>query len=309
MEDNSQTYNTSEREEIESLAAAYALGVLDEQDPDFSKFEQLLEAGDPILAEALEAHIGTATLLSHLPPQVEPPAALKDQLLTKVASRKADPLSERLDKYQKDKSAITEDLQRTIRKKNRMLIGVSLISGLLLCTLIALNVQKAAKLDWAADTIDKMVKQRDSLSALALPPTTDGSPKVASTGNGLGIADALVAPVVTMFQEGSARKINLSTLTAPSNHRLFYSAKQNVVVLMKENLGASDAKHQYAVWQYVGATPQPLGAFTISAAAPYPMYAFATSGRPESFSVSLEPRGSLGARPQGPILFTGSLKK
>lgn len=302
MNDNlAHSENTTEHDRIESLAAAYVLGALPETEPDFKEFEALLESGDPYVGHTLEGYFNAVSLLADLAPQFDAPASLKAGLITKATTYQQNGFSHRLAQSEADKAALP--LERKLKTKNRTIIGISFVGGLLVCILLALNVSNSAKLDRSNDLMKALLHQTDSLRGLTAA-TTNTAP--ASTNGDIaefGIDKALVGPVISMFQEGSGRKINLSTHTAPSNDMLYYSPKRKVVVVMRGELAPVDENHTYELWAQVGSgAPKPVGTFRIDANSKQPMYAMATTlDAVDSFSLSVEPKGGSQTR-TGPVV-------
>lgn len=119
---------------IESLARAYVLGDLVEGDQEYLRFESLIEARDPVLMNSLEELFKRSVALG---------AAVR---------------------YGSEDEFAPNPLQAKLRSKNRMLIVVSLIGGLLICLLLAMNVSKSAKLERSNDLMKGLMSKVDSLS-------------------------------------------------------------------------------------------------------------------------------------------------
>ena len=300
-----QPNNPLHRERIESLAAAYVLGALPESEPDYQDFERLLEANDPYLNEVLEQYFASSVLLADLAPQHDAPAFVKEQILSSASAYKQNGFSERLTQYDADKQALP--LERKLRTKNRTIIGVSLISGIIICLLLAMNVSNSAKLDRSNDLMKALLHKTDSLQALSTGTTTN-IPGTSTSVNTIGIDGALVGPVISMFQEGSGRKITLSTLTAPGHDLLYFSPKQHVVVVMRGELPPIDENHTYQLWSHKGSgAPQSVGTFRVDATSKQPMYAIATNlDAIDSFSLTVEPKGGSTTR-TGPVIRTSHM--
>jgi hypothetical protein len=122
--------------DIESLARAYVLGDLSEGSDEYTQFESLLEAQDPVLMQSLEALFKRSVALG---------AAVR---------------------YGEEESDIPNPLAGKVRSKNRQLIVISLVAGLLICLLLAMNVSKSAKLDRSNDLMKGLMSKVDSLSRI-----------------------------------------------------------------------------------------------------------------------------------------------
>ncbi|HYM20051.1 MAG TPA: hypothetical protein VEW28_03495 [Candidatus Kapabacteria bacterium] len=127
-------YSNAEQNEIESLAKAYVLGDLVEGDQEYIRFESLLDARDPVLMKSLESLFERSVALG---------AAVQ---------------------YGSTGETAPNPLQQKLRSKNRLLVIISVVAGLLICLLLALNVMNSAKLDRSKDLMKALLTKYDSLS-------------------------------------------------------------------------------------------------------------------------------------------------
>lgn len=292
--DNERTYSQSEREEIEALASAYVLGALTENEGDFARFQALLEAGDPLLATTLEELFESSLVLAESVPEVDAPAHIKSALLAKVASGERDGTTERMVAYGRDKAPVPASMVQKLRAKNRTLIGVSVVGGLLICTLLALNVMKTAKLERSSDLMKALLKQTDSLN---------------HTVREYAVNDSLVRCVLSMLQEENARLVTMTTPQQPMHHHVFFSPKQKMVVVMREDLPVLDSSHCYEIWAVVDHKPTPIGNFVVDPKDKEPMYTFkADLASAEAFGLSIEERGQT-PNPNSPMIFVGEVPR
>lgn len=292
--DNERTYSQAEREEIEALASAYALGVLTESEPDFARFQSLLEAGDPVLVNALEECFESSVALADSAEQIDAPASIKSALLNRISNAEKQGTTERMVTYGNDKTPVPASIVRKIRSKNRTLISVSVVGGLLICTLLAMNVMKSAKLDRSADLMKSLLKQTDSLRA---------------SNHEYAVSDSLVRCVLGMLQEENARLVTMTTPAQPKHQHLFFSPKQKMVVVMREDLPILDSMHYYEVWAVVDHKPTPVGNFVVDPKDKEPMYTFkADLASADAFGISVETRGAA-PNPQSPMIFAGEVPR
>ena len=297
MEDHRKTYTNAEREEIESLAAAYALGAISEHEPEHAKFNELLSANDPLLNELLETFLEDAVLLAATAPQVDAPAFAKENLLTAVEELGANYSSERLIKYHPEKPPIPVTTYQTLRKKNRTIVTILVVTGLLMCMLIAMNVIKSAKVDRSADLLRDAIKQNDSLRALV--GTTVSSPQ--NTGGSSGQLER----VLDLIGDPATRTVTLTPFTGGSiKQRLFFNSKEHLVVVLRDHLGPLDSAHCYQLWSYNAANvPQAIGSFVVSKTDEHSAYLVESGDvQPSTFAISIEPKGG-STSPKGSMLF------
>lgn len=292
--DNERTYTQAEREEIEALASAYVLGALTENEPDFARFQRLLEAGDSLLAITLEELFESSVVIAESMADTDAPTDIKTALLAKIASCELDGSAERMVAYGRDKAPVPASMAQKIRSKNRALIGVSVVGGLLICTLLAMNVMKTAKLERSSDLMKHLLRATDSLTLVSQTYAAN---------------DSAVECVLSMLKEENARLVTLKAPQEPMHHHLFYSPEQKMVVVMGEDLPAIDSMHCYEVWAMVKHKAMPVGDFVVARNAKAPMFMFNTDiASADGFAISVEPRGGSSA-PQGKMIFAGDVPR
>ena len=293
MADNiNATYSQEERERIEALASAYVLGVLDENEPDFAEFEVLLEASDPLLGELLEAGFDTTIALSDVAPQFNAPSHIKEALLSKISILETK--TDRMVRYDRDKAPLPSSTVSLLRKKNRTIISISLLGGLLVCVLLAVLVVKSDKLERYSGLTKVLMRQSDSLKLSNKEFATD---------------DSLVRCVLNMLQEENARLVTMTTTSQSKHQHVFFSPQQKMVVVMRENLPAIDSNHVYEIWAVVGNTPKPIGSFVVDPHDKEPMYTFSTDlASAEAFGISIEEKGAAPS-PKSEMIYIGEVPR
>ncbi len=286
------TYSQEERERIEALASAYVLGVLHENESEFAEFEALLEAGDPLLGELLEVGFDTTIALFEAAPQFDAPSHIKETLLAKITTLEA--TTDRMVRYDRDKAPLPASTLTTIRRKNRTIISISLLGGLVICVLLALLVVKSDKLERYSGLTKVLMRQSDSLRL---------------SNKEFAINDSLVRCVLNMLQEESARLVTMTTTLQSKHQHVFYSPMQKMVVVMRENLPPIDSNHVYEIWAVVGKTPIPVGSFVVDPHDKEPMYTFSTDlASAEAFGISIEQKGTAPS-PKSEMIFVGEVPR
>jgi anti-sigma-K factor RskA len=309
---NESNYNDSAREHIEELSSAYVLGALNDDEAGLREFESLVESGDPLLAASLEQMLGVSAALALAVPQIAPPPMLRVSLLDRVEQLKISQNGS-ASKTSYDgirKPAPSQDALR-LKKRTRYFIGTSILSGLLLCVLLALNVSKSAKLERSNDLMRSLLKQTDSLrqaneataknenDSLSLAPET--APK----------NDENLKPFFTMFGESDSRLVTLASAPlGTTREHLFFSPKQKKIALLREGLRPLEANKTYELWATVGnKAPVAIGTFKVDGNKSPSIYTFSTKLKSaDSFAISIE-SGNGGKIRKGDVIFTGTVPK
>jgi anti-sigma-K factor RskA len=278
-------YTDAMREHIEELSAAYALGALSDDEAGLREFEQLVEAGDPVLSKSLEHMLGATTLLASAVPQIDPPPALRASILSAVANQK---LHVNGKAAQPNVTAPSEDAIR-LKKRTRFFIGTSLVAGLLLCYILALNVSNSAKLDRSNDLMRSLLRQTDSLRAVnaEASPKPDNGQQV---DEGTSKNNPLNKRFFSMFGDADLKLVTLaSTPLGAARQHLFFSPKQKTIYFVYDNEHPMDAAKTYEISAIVGSkAPVSIGTFKIDPKKDPPVYAFATKIRnADSFTISV----------------------
>ncbi|MDP4219408.1 MAG: anti-sigma factor, partial [Bacteroidota bacterium] len=197
-----------------------------------------------------------------------------------------------------------------LKKRTRIFIGTSIFSGLLLCLLLALNVSKSAKLDRSNDLMRALLKQTDSLrqenAGTSTKMENDSLHSTAETGPGV---DQALSHFFAMFSENDSRLVTLaSSPLGTARQHLFFSPKQRMIALLRENLKALDANKTYTLWATVGGkAPIAIGNFRVDSKKNSPILTFPTKLKTaDSFSISIE-SGNGGGNNRGNVIFTGEV--
>jgi anti-sigma-K factor RskA len=302
---NDRIYTDAAREHLEDLSSAYVLGALNDDEAGLHEFETLIESGDPLLAASLEGMFEASVALALAAPQFEPPAALRASLLSEVKKLKTS-ASQNL-----PKPATSEDAMR-LKKRTRYFIGTSILSGLLICLLLALNVSKSAKLDRSNDLMSSLLRQTDSLRQQTSPASTKNeNDSLSLTNDSFSKEDNTLSHFFAMFGEPDSRLVTLASAPlGTSRQHLFFSPKQKMIALMKESLHPLQGNKTYELWATVGAkAPIALGTFKIDGKKSPSILTFSTKLKSaDSFAISIEP-GNGGNIRKGNVIFTGSVPK
>jgi anti-sigma-K factor RskA len=270
------------RDYIEEIAAAYALGALTDE-TDLREFERLVESGDADLSRALDAAFEASAALAIAAPISIPPASLKATILQAAGNQNIRPA-------QTNEQPSLDALR--LKKRTRFFIVSSLVSGILLCILLALNVSSNAKLDRSSDLMRALLKQTDSLRAAnaAISPKTGGDISPASA------TDETMSPLekrfFSVFGDPDVKLITLASMpSGATRQHLFYSPKQKTVYLVYDKEHPLDASKTYQLSAGIGSrTPQSIGTFRIDSKKNSPVYSFPLKfTNPGTFSISVEP--------------------
>jgi hypothetical protein len=287
------TYSDAEREHIEELASAYSLGALTEES-DLREFEQLVESGDAVLSASLEEMLAAASVLAMAAPQITPPASIRTALLEKAMTRNisAGGGAPRIDEMSM--------LQGSLKKRTRFFIGTGILSGILLCYLLALNISTRSDLDNKTAQMSALSKYTDSIRTAA-----DPNPKAEANDTQVSDKeDPLMKKFFSTFSDPDLKLITLaSTPAGAARQHLVYSPKQRMIYVVCDDPHALDASKTYqlsAKENFKAAVT--LGSFKVDPAKNPQIYPFQMKLRsPEMFSITSEPEHK--------VIFTGDIAK
>lgn len=307
------TYTDAAREHIEDLSSAYVLGALHTDEAGLQEFEALVESGDPVLAASLEQMFEVSVALALAAPQIAAPASVRASLLSEVGKLKtsSNGTATRAESNDLRKPTPSQDALR-LKRRTVFFIGTSILSGLLLCILLALNVSKSAKLERSNDLMKALLKQTDSLRRQT--GSTAGkieNDSVSFVAEPVSTNDKVISHFFAMFGEPDSRLVTLaSSPLGTMRQHLFFSPKQKMVALVRESLRPLEANKTYELWATVGnKTPVAIGTFTVDAKKSPSVFTFATKLKnADSFAISIE-RGSGGSIRKGNVIFTGEVPK
>lgn len=283
------------RAHLEEMAAAYALGALD--DPaERAYFEDLIAARDPVALELLGEMFDVSTILAQTSTQVDAPAFVEEALLKKLHHTPKSPEQEVPPPQQHkataiaDKPAIPPERNTYVRVKMKPWIYGG--AALFMMAIIALSVRLLGQRGPDEETVAHLAhvtRQRDSLAALV---------------HDRGHADSVTQAVFKMLKERNSRMVTLVKSDKKDIHQhLFYSPDQKLVVFMDEDLPPPPPDKTYQLWQIVEG--QTISVGTIDTTGTQDMYDFpAPHTSAEGFALTLEAKGG-SPEPKGPILFAG----
>lgn len=283
------------RAHLEEMAAAYALGALD--DPaERTYFEDLIAARDPVALQLLGEMFDVSSVLAQTTPQIDAPPEVEESLLKKIRHTPKSPDSEIPAPIEHkataigDKPAIPGEKPAYVRMKVKPLIYGA--GALFMMAIIALSVRLLNQRGPDEETIAHLAvvtKQRDSL--------------VATLQDRLH-ADSVTHAVFKMLQERNSRMVTLvRTQKKDIRQHLFFSPDQKMVVFMDEDMPPPPADSTYQLWQIVEGKTISVG--TMDMAKKQDMYDFpAASEKADGFAVTLEAKGG-SPKPKGPVLFAG----
>ena len=288
------------RAHLEEMAAAYALGALD--DPaERNYFEDLIAARDPVALELLGQMFDVSSILAQGSPQFDAPPSVEESLIKKLHHTPKSPEATVPPPQQTkaagiapmpDKAAVAPERRAYVPMKLKpYIIGGS---ALLMIMVIAFSVRLLNQRGPDQETIahlGTLTKERDSLRAL-----------LASRSH----ADTVTQAVFRMLQERNARMVTLvKTKEKNARQHLFFSPDQKMVVFMDEDLPAPPADKTYQLWQIAEGKTMSVG--TIDKTGEADMYDFkAPYEKAEGFALTLEAKGG-SPEPKGPILFAGAV--
>ena len=308
---NESTYTDAVREHVEDLSSAYVLGALNEDEAGLREFESLIESGDPFLGATLEQMLEASAALALAVPQITPPAALRSSLLDKVEQLKKTNQngSGSSTSFDNSRNLLPSEESVRLKKRTRYFIGTSILSGLLLCILLALNVSKSAMLDRSNVLMRALLKQTDSLrqnndsnsKTDSLPLTQEVTPKNNEDLNHF----------FAMFSENDSRLVTLASAPLGSaREHLFFSPKQRRISLLLERLRPLEPNKIYELWATVGnKSPVAIGTFKVDNDKNPSIYTFPTKLKSaDSFSISIE-NGNGGSTRRGNVVFIGNVPK
>jgi anti-sigma-K factor RskA len=303
---NDHIYTDSEREHIEQLSAEYVLGTLTEDEEGLKEFESLVESGNPVLSKTLEQMLAASLSLAMAVPQVDPPAGIRSSLLDKIEKTKQNiPSAE-------DHSKIPSQDAVRLKRRTRYFIGTSVLSGLLLCLLVAMNVTSSAKLDRSNVLMKGLMHQIDSLRAINSSETaskqTDSLPAATAPAEK---ENPELGGFLAMFGENDARIVTLASAPlGTTRQHLFFSPKQQRVAVLREHLPPLEGNKTYELWATVGhKAPIAIGTFRVDSKKTPSIINFSTKLKAaDSFAISIEP-GSVGDTRKGSVIFIGSVPK
>lgn len=283
------------RAHLEEMAAAYALGALD--DPaERTYFEDLIAARDPLALELLGEMFDVSSVLAQTAPQVSAPPSVEEALLKKLHHTPKSPdkpvLAPREHKATAiaDKPAVPGEKPAYVRMKVKPLIYGG--AALFMMAIIALSVRLLNQRGPDEETVAhlaQMTKQRDSLVAAL---------------HGREHSDSVTQAVFRMLQERNSRMVTLvRTKKKDIRQHLFFSPDQRMIVFMDEDMPPPPADSTYQLWQIVEGKTMSVG--TIDMTRKQDMYDFpAAAEKADGFALTLEAKGG-SLEPKGPVLFAG----
>jgi anti-sigma-K factor RskA len=293
------TYSPAERERIEELCAAYALGSLHEGDPGWSEFETLLASNDPYFAETLEGMLSSATLLAEVAPQVDAPQKAKKELFERIDAIEQGQLTDfYAARYAGDTAPIPRiaDLEKRLKKRTRQTVLFSAILAVLFVTMASLYVSQLWQYDAAVIETRKMAHQRDSLGLMVAD---------------LMKSDSASRALIAMFGQEMPKMVMLAKTGAPKpqEQMMLFSPKMKKVFVMRGDLQPLDSTKTYELWQVRGTeAPIPVGIFNPDANSKQMMYSFdLASAETDAFAISIEKAGGSQTPTSDQIIYVGKL--
>lgn len=283
------------RAHLEEMAAAYALGALD--DPaERTYFEDLIAARDPLALELLGEMFDVSSVLAQTAPQIDAPASVEEALLKKLHHTPKSPEKEIPPPIAHkataiaDKPAIPGEKPAYVRMKVKPLIygGAALFMMAIIALSVRLLNQKGPDEETVAH-LTAMTQERDSLQNILEERKH---------------FDTVTQAVFRMLQERGSRMVTLvRTQKKDIRQHLFFSPQQKMVVFMDEDMPPPPADSTYQLWQIVEGKTMSVG--TIDMAKKQDMYDFpAAAEKADGFALTLEARGG-SPEPKGPVLFAG----
>ena len=309
---NNSTYTDAAREHIEDLSSAYVLGALNDDEAGLREFETLIESGDPLLAASLEQMFEASAALALAAPQIAPPPALRASLLEHIEKLKISQNGTTSKAgYDEIRKPVPSEDSIRLKRRTRYFIGTSILSGLLICVLLAFNVSKSAKLDRSNDLMRALLKQTDSLRQSNEPSPRNENDTLALVTEPTPKNNENLNPFFAMFGESDSRLVTLASAPLGSSRQhLFFSPKQKKIVLLREGLRPLDGNKTYELWATIGSkSPIAIATFKVNANKNSWVFTFPTKLKnADSFAISIE-SGNGGSIRKGDIVFTGAVPK
>lgn len=283
------------RAHLEEMAAAYALGALD--DPaERTYFEDLIASRDPVALALLGEMFDVSSILAQTAPQIDAPASVEASLLKKLHHTPKSPDKEILPPQEHkataigDKPAVPGEKPAYVRMKVKPLIygGAALFMMAIIALSVRLLNQKGPDQETVAHLVT-MTHERDSLASVLTERHH---------------ADSITQAVFKMLQERNSRMVTLvRSRKKDLRQHLFFSPDQKMVVFMDEDMPRPPADSTYQLWQIVEGKTISVG--TIDMAKKQDMYDFpAPEAKADGFALTLEAKGG-SPEPKGPVLFAG----
>lgn len=287
------------RAHLEEMAAAYALGALD--DPaERTYFEDLIAARDPLALQLLGEMFDVASGLAHGVPQVDAPSGAEASLIKKLyhvpkSPEKSVPVPQQpkpggIATSMADKPAAAPERRAYVPMKLKpYIIGGS---ALVLMLVIAFSVRLLNQRGPDEQTIvhlHQLTRERDSLRHHLAARSHE---------------DTVMHAVVKMLNERTARMVTLEKSQQKNiQQHLFFSPDQKMVVFMDEELPPLPPNKTYQLWQITEGQTMSVG--VINKSSEQELYDFkAPHTKAEGFAVTLEEKGG-SLEPKGPVLFAG----
>jgi anti-sigma-K factor RskA len=294
------TYSNNDelrRQRIEELAAAYSLGALADDEHAMREFEELVESGDPYMAEVLEGMLDTSAMLAFAAPEAEPPESARTELLARARQSKKENRTRGRERglgFAESRDAVPFGiLEQKLKKRTRVLVGVSVLGGLVMCILGSLLIFRSAEKTAREVAVKDLQRQRDSLMVMM----TD-----------MARTDSAAKAMFAMFSEKNSSVVTMASTgeKEPLTHRVYFSREQKKIFVMKESLPPLEKGKIYELWLIKGTEPpMPVGVFDISSK--NSIFSFnAPMDDADAFAVSIEPEGG-SKSPQGPVIMVGKV--
>lgn len=266
------------RTHLEEMAAAYALGTLDDPQ-DRTYFEDLIAAKDPVALALLQEMFEATMIFAKAAPQLDPPQEVEEALLKKVLHVPKDPVTVTAPEPQHkptnvaDKEPVKSEAKAYVPVKVKpylITFGAFLLVFMVILTVRILNLQGPDK--ETVTQLEQTTKERDSLTRiLSVSQHTD----------------SLRREALTMLQDPAGRLVTLT------GHRttvqLIWSPTRNAVVLLAPQLPKLASNDAYHLWQFEDTKKHSIGWIRPDSIAPPPLYQFkSASSKADAFRVTIE---------------------
>ena len=277
-----------DNEKLQELAAAYSLGML--EDDEREVFENLIKSGDPDAIAQLKAMQEVVTVLPMAAEPVAPPAFLKSKIMAEIEAEAIPEIAETpATSYREDsrfETIVVEQLREMAAFWRRLTWGVAIAS---LVIIVGVGIY-SIKLKQDVQYLEKQVEIGGSLI------------------NNLETELKRKNEFLTIVQDASVKVFALNGLEAApkASATVFLSADEKKAVFSAQNLGDLATGKDYQLWMLKG--NQPVDAGLLTAENGHFVATFAVDfslDELSAFAVTVEPKGGV-PQPTGTMVLLGT---
>jgi hypothetical protein len=289
------------RSHLQEMAAAYALGALDDQ-AERNFFEDLIAARDAAALELLGEMFQVANLLGRIVPQVDAPSLVESSLIKKLHHTPTSPDKEipaptdhKATSIGDKPAAASDDRAAYVPMKVKPYIygAAALFMMLIIALSVRLLNQKGPDEETVAHLVT-MTHERDSLKTIL---------------EARNESDSIGQLAFEMLQEPDARIVTIAKQGKkdPARLYLFFSAARKLVIFSAAGIDTPSAGKKYFLWEIGEGRTQSVGMVDVSDS--NSLHHFSTSGeRVDGFALTIED-SIAGPQPKGAAIYSGVVAK